>query len=386
VRNQRRAIFSAGGAIAQKSPFLFCYFFLLAKQKKKVGTRATRAEKEKVRSPRRKRNTITINTHSMTSEKKLQAKNLYFQTELSKTQIATLLDISRRTLHYWIREGSWDRLKKSTEHMPSIIAENCYHIMAHLTESYLSERRLTSPVTHKEIDALHKLTLTINKLKNRSTLNESIEMFSYFVEKLKARAPKIAEEIAPIIDEYLSERASYSAQHFIPPHFNELGYIPATDNTDHKEQQLDTHDHFAWDTEQYNQSLTDQNSDLPPIPIPTEQETFESVYNNNQEVEKNVSLSPAEQSVILSPAEGCAGPQTESPIELPRRSLRGTKQSHETPFIHNTERARIEQKPRNAKPSQSLQSLTNQHFPTSTPLKKIFTPKLRNTSRQHRPL
>ncbi len=87
----------------------------------------------------------------MNIEKKQQARNLFFQTELTKSQIATLLGISRRSLTYWIKEGSWQRLKKSAAHLPAILAENCYHLIGNLTEHYLSERRLTNPVSSKEV-------------------------------------------------------------------------------------------------------------------------------------------------------------------------------------------------------------------------------------------
>ncbi|MES2704661.1 MAG: hypothetical protein V4649_18620 [Bacteroidota bacterium] len=206
------------------------------------------------------------------SDKKLQAKNLYFQSDLNKTQIANLLHISRRTLHYWIVEGSWQRLKSSAEHMPSIIAENCYHILHHMTELYLSERRLSKPVTPKEIDAMHKLTLTIGKLKGRSVLNENMEMFGYFINKLQAEAPALADQLSPFVDKYLSERASVYATDVQPPHLNEIGRIPMTHGEkDIDEMQRDNHDLFAWNAARYNAGLEETNSLLPPLEIPEEQ-------------------------------------------------------------------------------------------------------------------
>jgi len=159
----------------------------------------------------------------MNLEKKQQARDLFFQTELTKTQIAALLGISRRSLTYWIKDGDWTRLKQSATHLPSMLAENCYHIFGHLTESYLSERRLTNPVSNREIDALHKLAMTANKLKNRSTLNESMEMFGFFMDGLKRRNARLAEEIAPYIDQYLSSRAAVYTANLLPDHFTGIG-------------------------------------------------------------------------------------------------------------------------------------------------------------------
>lgn len=91
----------------------------------------------------------------MLHEKKQQAKELFFQTDLSKTQIANLLGISRRSLHYWVKDEHWDRLRESATQLPALLAEKCYHIFGHLTDQYLSELRATKPITHKEADTLH---------------------------------------------------------------------------------------------------------------------------------------------------------------------------------------------------------------------------------------
>ena len=109
-----------------------------------------------------------------------QAQKLYFQSDLSKTEISEMLGIPRRTLHYWIREKNWDRIKRSAAQMPSLLAENIYHIIARFTQQLLGEDRINRPITRHEADTLHKLVLTISKLKARTTLNESMEMFGTF--------------------------------------------------------------------------------------------------------------------------------------------------------------------------------------------------------------
>jgi len=202
----------------------------------------------------------------MNNEKKQQAQNLFYQTDLTKTQIAGMLGISRRSLTYWIREGNWNRLKESAAHLPSILAENCYHIMGHLTESYLSERRLTNPVTGKEIDGLHKLAVTVGKLRNRSTLNESMEMFGFFIDGLRKQNPTLAAEVSPYIEEYLSGRASVSIASVKPQHFTGIGgripWLPA-DNT---EQRIDAREDFFSDPD------TIESYTAAGIPLPTEEE------------------------------------------------------------------------------------------------------------------
>jgi transposase-like protein len=202
----------------------------------------------------------------MNTEKKQQARNLYFQTGLNKTQIAAILDISRRSLSYWVREGDWDRLKKSAEHMPAILVENCYHIFGNLTERYLSERRVTDPVKPVEIDALYKLTRTIKNLKSRTALNESIELCGHFMDMLHAKNPELAQAVMPYLDEYMTSRANINRDTLLPAHFTGLsGTIPYPD-PDRTETLIDHREAFFSDPE------TVETYERWGIPFPSEEE------------------------------------------------------------------------------------------------------------------
>ena len=204
--------------------------------------------------------------NAMNTEKKQQARNLYFQTGLNKTQIAAILEISRRSLSYWVREGDWDRLKKSAEHLPAILVENCYHIFGNLTERYLSERRVTDPVKPVEIDALYKLTRTIKNLKSRAALNESIELCGHFMDMLHAKNPELAQAVIPYLDEYMTSRANINRDTLLPAHFTGLsGTIPFPD-PDRTETLIDHREAFFSDPE------TVETYERCGIPFPSEEE------------------------------------------------------------------------------------------------------------------
>ena len=181
----------------------------------------------------------------MKQEQQQQAQRLYFHTDLSKTQIAETLNISRSSLHSWIRENNWERLKKSAACMPSLIAENCYYIMSHYTEQLLSADHAGKPITREEVDNLHKLSITINKVKNRNTLNESMEMFTGFMESVSEKSPRLLQEIQPLIHEYVAARASITATTFMPSNFNSTGYIPTPPEQDPTEARLDLEENQA---------------------------------------------------------------------------------------------------------------------------------------------
>ena len=154
------------------------------------------------------------------------AEQLFYQTDLTKTQIADCLGINRRTLTNWASDNHWDRIRTSARHMPALIAENLYIAIAHLTNSVVAEDRINKPITDTESKILHRLILDVNKLKNRSTLNENLEMLRYFMEFVEAKDPNAIDTIQPFVNEYIKSRARVQPGQFLPPGFNDYGFMP----------------------------------------------------------------------------------------------------------------------------------------------------------------
>ncbi|MCW3124042.1 MAG: hypothetical protein JWQ38_3534, partial [Flavipsychrobacter sp.] len=113
----------------------------------------------------------------------------------------------RRTVHYWIRQNSWDIQKENAAHMPALIVENCYHVIARYTEQLMSGDRAETPVTYKEADTLYKLAMTLNKLKGRISLNESMQVMGNFMESVEKIAPTMTDCILPFADQFIAENA-----------------------------------------------------------------------------------------------------------------------------------------------------------------------------------
>ncbi len=226
----------------------------------------------------------------MKTEQKIQARNLFFQTELTKTQIAQALNISRRTLSYWVKEGNWNRLKASANHMPAILAEKCYHIFGHLTDYYLSERRLTNPVSYKEVDTLHKLTLTIKNLKSRATINESMQTLNCMLDNIRQQDAPLAEKVAPYVEEYIEKRADINTSDLVPDDFTGIGGRIPWEPEDNTEAVIDAREDFFSDPEtvetykKYNIPFPDEDeiSSNPPAPPRLTPEEIREKRNNER--------------------------------------------------------------------------------------------------------
>ncbi|MBE2290518.1 MAG: hypothetical protein IAE95_13245 [Chitinophagaceae bacterium] len=144
----------------------------------------------------------------MNAELQAKARKLYLQTDLSKTEIATVLGIPIRTLHYWVGVQRWDIQKQCVLQAPSVIVTNCYQILANFTGQLLAPERRDTLMTHKEAETIHKLTVTISKLKARTTLGENMDIFNNFLQNIRSYSPQLADLIAPHVTAFIAAGAT----------------------------------------------------------------------------------------------------------------------------------------------------------------------------------
>jgi hypothetical protein len=212
----------------------------------------------------------------MKNDKHQQAKNLYFQTDLTKTEIAAQLGINRRTVMLWTKQGNWDELKKSAEHLPSLVAEKCYYLLDQFATRLLFDGAVVSQISHKDADVINKLASSIRKLKNRSTTNESMEMFNFFVNDVKKKNPQFAEEMMPYIEQYIATRKDIDMSDFLTNRFSENAIVQAQ-NREVQEHYLDQKDLEAFKTELEkaggNRQAAVENWQKQQTPLPNSQTT-----------------------------------------------------------------------------------------------------------------
>ena len=200
------------------------------------------------------------------NDKQTKARDLFFQTDATKTDIAHAVGIPRRTLHHWIKENNWEIQKLCGDYMPVRITENCYHVMANLTEHLLSDDRKAQPVTHREAETLHKMIMVIGKLKARATLCENLEMMAGFMDHVGHRSPEAAPLILPFVEDYVASRTAISA---LPATaFQAPRNTPSSAELE-RERQLDLQDIATWEAEKKQAASTPATTATaePRIPI-----------------------------------------------------------------------------------------------------------------------
>ena len=161
----------------------------------------------------------------MKAQQQQQARELFLQSTLSRTQIADQLGVSRRTIYQWSVEGDWEKLRASARNMPCILAEKCYYLIGQYTDHLLQKER-TEPVTKDEVNILSKLTGIVTRLKRGSTINENMETFTHFLESLKCIDPGLEEEVAPYANSFITNRASYDQSVNVMEGYTKDGYKP----------------------------------------------------------------------------------------------------------------------------------------------------------------
>ena len=162
----------------------------------------------------------------MKNEQQEKAKEFYFDTNMSKSEIAEQLGVNRRTIMLWCQQGNWEQLRRSARHMPALIAEKCYYLIDQYTTQLLTVGNTITSRSHLHADAINKLASAIKKIKTRSTVNESMEMFNFFLEGLRRRDAALADQVKPSLEDYIEDRRGVETTDFLLSDFDEDGTIP----------------------------------------------------------------------------------------------------------------------------------------------------------------
>jgi predicted DNA-binding protein YlxM (UPF0122 family)/phosphoribosylformylglycinamidine (FGAM) synthase PurS component len=194
----------------------------------------------------------------MKQDQQQNAERLFFQTDLSNSAIAETVGVSRRTLYYWVKDNEWDRLKKSAQHMPSLLAENMYLIMAKMQADLMSEAHAYTPVTPQEIKMIDMASRTINRLRNRHTVNETLELQAHLMDYVQQQHPDAVATLQPIIKGFLKSRAKVQPHQFMAGRLSNTGALVQTER-DIIESQLDLENMMYWAE---NPTLTPEDTEV----------------------------------------------------------------------------------------------------------------------------
>lgn len=181
------------------------------------------------------------------------AEALFVKTDLTKTEIAQLLGISRRTIHYWAADNAWERLKNSTDNLPSIGVENAWFIFNSYQEKLLAADPVYKTFTNDEINNLYKLGSLVRKLTRGNAINETIEVRNRFMEFVTRKNPDLALTVQSLMDEYIRTLARIRPRALLGGKLDEFGRLIKKEKNI-REAQLDIEDRVRW----YDNGIDDE--------------------------------------------------------------------------------------------------------------------------------
>ncbi|PQJ09648.1 hypothetical protein CJD36_017075 [Flavipsychrobacter stenotrophus] len=137
-----------------------------------------------------------------TTQLKEQARRLFFQSKLTRPQIAAIVGIAPRTLFDWIREGDWKSARNTAANAPALITEHYYNQLNALNAT-IKERRDRPYPTKDEAEIMRKLSMTIKQIKLRHSVADTTEIFTLFSNYLRKTKPDLLQHMLNSMSSYL---------------------------------------------------------------------------------------------------------------------------------------------------------------------------------------
>lgn len=120
-------------------------------------------------------------------QKQVVAKSLYLSGYTNK-DIAKTVKVTEKTVAAWIKKAKWDVIKAANESTKPEVIANLYLNIAEIQEKARDEAR---PVSNAESDQIVKISNSISKLQNKTTLQTYIEVFKEYNRFLSENNPKL---------------------------------------------------------------------------------------------------------------------------------------------------------------------------------------------------
>ena len=140
----------------------------------------------------------------MENEKYTQARDLYFQTELTQEEIARIIGISGRTLYRWMKQDEWKRIKAAARQAPAALVERFYVQLQDLNDTICNRPIGQRIPTMEEAEINRKIIYSISKLKQQSSKQNTLEVMMNFTTWLNRDDSILAKKVVQKAHQYIS--------------------------------------------------------------------------------------------------------------------------------------------------------------------------------------
>jgi predicted DNA-binding protein YlxM (UPF0122 family) len=142
-----------------------------------------------------------------------QAFNLYFQTDLTNNQIADMLNVNRKTLFTWAKEGDWKKAKDTIRHAPSFLVEQYYDQLNEINKAIAQRTERPYP-TKEEATIIKTISATIKQIGVRQSASEAMDVFVDFGLEVCRYDPAFHREMMRHMDKYIQHLTDHSLERY----------------------------------------------------------------------------------------------------------------------------------------------------------------------------
>ena len=134
------------------------------------------------------------------------AKMLFLDTDqkLSQKEIATRCHVRPNTVGKWIKDGGWERLRKSKLVTRQVMISDLYDQLEWLNDDI--KARDIRVATSKESNTIAVLTSAIKKLETETSIAEVYEVSTGFLEYLKSIDFELHKKMLPYFDGFINSK------------------------------------------------------------------------------------------------------------------------------------------------------------------------------------
>jgi DNA-binding XRE family transcriptional regulator len=144
---------------------------------------------------------ITLSTMTPKNEQQQQAKELYFNTDKTQQEIADILNVNRRTVYLWIRNGQWDKMQAAAKQAPGIILQHLFNHISAVNDRIMKREDDPCP-TLQETEIMRKL-LGMTAIIYKQHAGSYLQAFEELIRHVNKRDHDLAVLITRHADNYV---------------------------------------------------------------------------------------------------------------------------------------------------------------------------------------
>jgi DNA-binding XRE family transcriptional regulator len=140
----------------------------------------------------------------MKSEKQNLARDLYLHTLRTQQEIADILDVNRRTVYLWIKNGRWEEMKIASRQAPKCLIQNIYNHIDALEQNIRRRPVDERCPTKDEVEMLRKLVNLVPKMGDLQSVGNYIQAYEHLIRHIANSDHELSKKITRITDEIIT--------------------------------------------------------------------------------------------------------------------------------------------------------------------------------------